>query len=127
MAETLAHTPQPFFASVFTLTSHHPFVVPDRYRDSLPKGKTKVHPGVAYTDMALRRFMETAAQEPWYDSTLFVFVADHVSSETFAPKTLTPTEIPISSIFSTPRTALCEVPIRALPNRSISCPRYWGC
>ncbi len=91
MAETLAHTPQPFFASVFTLTSHHPFVVPDRYRDSLPKGKTKVHPGVAYTDMALRRFMETAAQEPWYDSTLFVFVADHVSSETFAPKTLTPT------------------------------------
>ncbi len=91
MAETLSKTPQPFFASVFTLTSHHPFVVPDRYRDSLPKGKTKVHPGVAYTDMALRRFMETASRQPWYDSTLFVFVADHVSSETFAPKTLTPT------------------------------------
>lgn len=91
MEETISRMPQPFFASVFTLTSHHPFVVPERYKDSLPEGKTKIHRGVAYTDMALRRFMEAASRQPWYDNTLFVFVADHVSSETFAPKTLTPT------------------------------------
>ena len=86
-----AETPEPFFASAFTLTSHHPFVVPERYADSLPKGKTKVHQGVAYTDMALKKFMETSSKEPWFRRTIFVFVADHVSSETFAPKTLTPT------------------------------------
>ena len=91
MAGQLGRLPQPFFAAAFTLTSHHPFVVPDRYRDSLPAGRTRVHRGVAYTDMAIRRFMEQAARQPWYDSTIFVFVADHVSSETFAPKTGTPT------------------------------------
>lgn len=91
MEQTLSRTPQPFFASVFTLSSHHPFVVPDKYKDSLPAGKTKVHRGVAYTDMAVRRFMEAASSQAWYRNTLFVFVADHVSSETFAPKSLTPT------------------------------------
>lgn len=91
MGQTLNSTPQPFFASVFTLTSHHPFVVPDQYKDILPAGKTKVHKGVAYTDLAIRHFMEAASKEPWYRNTIFVFVADHVSSETFAPKTLTPT------------------------------------
>ena len=51
MSRTLSETPEPFFASAFTLTSHHPFVVPERYADTLPKGKTKVHQGVAYTDI----------------------------------------------------------------------------
>lgn len=91
MGLTLNSTPQPFFASVFTLTSHHPFVVPDQYKEELPAGKTKVHKGVAYTDLAIRHFMEAASKQPWYNNTIFVFVADHVSSETFAPKTLTPT------------------------------------
>ncbi len=91
MADELGTFPEPFFATVFTLTSHHPFVVPDRYRDSLPSGRTKVHPGVAYTDLSIRHFMERASQAPWFDRTIFVFVADHVSSETFADKTRTPT------------------------------------
>ena len=91
MGQTLNSTPQPFFASVFTLTSHHPFVVPDQYKEVLPAGKTKVHKGVAYTDLAIRHFMEAASKQSWYNNTIFVFVADHVSSETFAPKTLTPT------------------------------------
>lgn len=91
MSRVLSETPQPFFASAFTLSSHHPFVVPEKYAATLPEGKTKVHKGVAYTDLALRRFMETSSREPWYENTIFVFVADHVSSETFAPKTLTPT------------------------------------
>lgn len=91
MSRVLSETPQPFFASAFTLSSHHPFVVPEKYAATLPEGKTKVHKGVAYTDLALRRFMETSSREPWYENTIFVFVADHVSSEIFAPKTLTPT------------------------------------
>jgi len=33
-------TPQPFFASAFTLSSHHPFVVPEKYDATLPEGKT---------------------------------------------------------------------------------------
>ena len=35
--------PEPFFAALFTLSSHHPFVVPDAYRDLLPEGLTRNH------------------------------------------------------------------------------------
>ena len=91
MEETLGELPQPFFASVFTLSSHHPFVVPEKYKDSLPEGHTRIHKGVAYTDLALRRFFEQAAGTDWFRNTIFVFTADHVSSEIYAPKTHTPT------------------------------------
>ena len=77
-------------ASVFTLSSHHPFKVPAEFEGKLPEGKTKNHKCVAYSDRAIRDFMETASKEEWYKNSIFVFFADHVSSETFAPKTLTP-------------------------------------
>ena len=80
---------EPFFASMFTLSSHHPFVVPEEYAQSLPDGYTKIHKGVAYDDMAFRKFCERFGDEPWFQRTLFVFVADHVSSEKFAEKTKT--------------------------------------
>lgn len=89
MGEKLGETKQPFFSTIFTLTSHHPFVVPEKYISSLPAGRTKVHRGVAYTDMAIRRFFERFGSEEWFHSTIFVFTADHVSSEVFADKTRT--------------------------------------
>ncbi len=91
MGEVLGATPQPFLSAVFTLSSHHPFVVPAQYADSLPQGFTKVHRGVAYTDLAVRRFFEKYGREAWFANTVFVFSADHVSSEVYADKTRTPT------------------------------------
>lgn len=90
MGTILTETKQPFFSVVFTLTSHHPFVVPAEYADKLPAGITKVQRPVAYTDMAIRSFFETYKDAPWFRNTLFIFTADHVSSERFAPKTETP-------------------------------------
>lgn len=77
VARELGKLPQPFFAAEFTLSSHHPFIVPDEYKQVLPKGTIPMHQAVAYTDMALRKFFETASKQPWYDNTLFVIVADH--------------------------------------------------
>ncbi|MDR2885345.1 MAG: LTA synthase family protein [Rikenellaceae bacterium] len=91
MGEVLTGQPQPFMAAVFTLSSHHPFVIPAQYADVLPQGFTKVHKGVAYTDMAVRKFFETYQNEAWFKNTVFVFAADHVSSEIYADKTRTPT------------------------------------
>jgi len=91
MAETVSGFQQPFMASVFTLTSHHPFQVPDRYKNLLGEGRTKIHKPVRYTELAIRGFFEYAKGEPWYQNSIFVFVADHVSSEIFAEKTKTPT------------------------------------
>ena len=77
MARELTQLPEPFFSTVFTLSSHHPFRVPDQYKGQLPKGEIPYHQSIAYTDLALRRFFETASRQPWYQRTLFVLVADH--------------------------------------------------
>ncbi len=90
-AEVLGTLPEPFFANVFTLSSHHPFEIPAEYEGVFREGTTKIHKPVQYTDLALRRFFEYARRQPWYRNTIFVFSADHVSSEIYAPKTTTPT------------------------------------
>lgn len=87
--EELSRTPEPFFAALFTLSSHHPFVVPEEYEATLPDGYTKIHKGVAYDDNAFRLFFERFGGEEWFRRTIFVFVADHVSSEKFADVTRT--------------------------------------
>ena len=71
---------QPFLSTVFTASSHHPFNVPEQYRDSLKdEGGQPIHKCVRYTDLALRRFFERASKEPWYRNTIFVLVADHTN------------------------------------------------
>ena len=71
---------QPFLATVFTASSHHPYNVPEQYRDSLrDEGGQPIHKCVRYTDLALRRFFERASHEPWYGNTIFVLVADHTN------------------------------------------------
>ena len=85
--EELAAMPEPFFAALVTLSSHHPFVVPEQYAATLPDGYTRIHKGVAYDDQAFRRFFHRFSGEEWFRRTIFVFVADHVSSEKFAEKT----------------------------------------
>lgn len=107
MGEELDNLPQPFMASVFTISSHHPFVVPDEVRDSLPVGHTKIHRCAAYTDDAVRRFFEANSTKPWFENTLFVFVADHVSSEKYAPRTkVAPYDLRIIGFLYTPDSAI---------------------
>lgn len=76
-ARGLNHMQQPFMASVFTLSSHDPFKVPERYKNVLPEGTHPIHQTIAYTDFALRKFFETASQQAWFHNTLFVLTADH--------------------------------------------------
>lgn len=78
-ARQLGRQPQPFFATVFTLTSHDPFQVPAQYRGRFPKGQLPIHQAIGYTDWALRRFFQAASRQPWYRNTLFVLLADHTS------------------------------------------------
>ena len=78
-AQKMNSFPQPFATAVFTATSHHPYVIPERYAAIFEEGSLPIHKCVAYTDMAVRRFFETASAMPWYDNTLFVICADHTN------------------------------------------------
>ncbi len=77
----LSRMKQPFIASVFTLTAHPPYNLPEQFRKTLPSGPLPVQQCIAYTDMALREFFHTAARQSWYNNTLFVITADHCSPQ----------------------------------------------
>jgi phosphoglycerol transferase MdoB-like AlkP superfamily enzyme len=81
-AKELTHKKPPFFSSVFTLSSHDPFKVPKEYEAALPRGDLQILQSIAYTDMALRKFFETASKQPYYKNTLFIITADHCSLKT---------------------------------------------
>lgn len=68
---------EPWFATMFTISTHHPYRVPPRYVDSLPRGSREIHQSVAYVDLAVRRFFDEARKQPWFAHTLFVITGDH--------------------------------------------------
>lgn len=70
---------QPFITSVFSISSHHPFKVPEKYKNKFPKGPVPILEVVGYTDNALREFFKQAASQPWFNNTLFIITADHTN------------------------------------------------
>ena len=75
--ETLDRAKQPFLSTVFTVTSHDPYILPRKYEEIFNKGFVPMHETVGYTDFAFKRFFDKARNEPWFDNTIFVFTADH--------------------------------------------------
>ena len=79
MKEKLDEEKEPFFSTVFTISSHEPYIIPEKYKETFPEGDIIMHKCVRYTDYALRRFFDEAKKEHWYNNTLFVLVADHAN------------------------------------------------
>jgi len=102
MAEKIDHLPQPFFASFFSLSSHHPFKVPEKYAGKFPKGPLPVQEPVGYTDHALQQFFARAAKSDWYANTLFVICADHATVSYLPEYQNTPGSFAIPIIFYYP-------------------------
>ena len=87
MGEQIDNLQEPFLASIFTISSHHPFVLPDEWRERLPKGENNIQPCAAYLDAAIEKFFEGNRNKSWFNNTVFLFVSDHVSCEYYAPQT----------------------------------------
>lgn len=71
---------RPFFSTIFTLSSHEPFEVPELPRFSGRDESTQFLNAHHYTDASIGRFLDSAAVQPWWDSTLVVIIADHGSA-----------------------------------------------
>jgi phosphoglycerol transferase MdoB-like AlkP superfamily enzyme len=78
-AKELDRMPQPFHSTVFTLSSHHPYHLPENDAHRFAAGTMPIHPTLRYTDHALQQFFATARKMPWYANTLFVITADHTA------------------------------------------------
>lgn len=78
-AKQLDTHPQPFFTTLFSLSSHHPYTIPKQYKETFPKGNLDIHESIGYSDYALKRFFQTAQNKEWFNNTLFIITADHTS------------------------------------------------
>ena len=77
-AKDINSQPEPFFTTIFTLSTHSPYDYPKIFEELEWPQLEKVYVNSAkYTDIALKLFMDRAKQQPWYDNTLFLFMADH--------------------------------------------------
>ncbi|MDR6806454.1 phosphoglycerol transferase MdoB-like AlkP superfamily enzyme [Dyadobacter sp. BE34] len=68
---------QPFFTTMFTLSSHEPFEVPTK---TVIAGNDPEHlflNALHYTDESLGAFLREAQTKPWWKNTLVVIIADH--------------------------------------------------
>ena len=75
---------EPFMTALFTLTSHHPFHIPEQYAKTFPEEELPIHKCIRYTDHALSRFFREAAKEPWFRNTLFIMTGDHTNMSNHA-------------------------------------------
>jgi phosphoglycerol transferase MdoB-like AlkP superfamily enzyme len=75
--KTLSQKKAPFMATLFSVSSHEPYVIPEKYEGKFPKGDNPIHQCIGYTDFSLRKFFNAAKKESWYNNTIFVLVADH--------------------------------------------------
>jgi phosphoglycerol transferase MdoB-like AlkP superfamily enzyme len=82
MADSINQFPEPFYTFCFTLTSHHPYKVPDFFKKQHPN-VDPLHRSVLYTDTALKHFFERASKMAWFKNTLFVIAADHTGAGTY--------------------------------------------
>lgn len=80
----LSETRQPFMATVFTLSSHHPFRVPEPYKDTFKEEEMPIHKVIRYADHALRKFFASARRELWFQNTIFIITADHTNMSNYA-------------------------------------------
>ena len=62
-----------------TSSSHHPYVVPDKYKNTFKDEGIIIHKCIRYTDYAIRRFFEKAKTQPWFKNTIFVLTSDHTN------------------------------------------------
>jgi phosphoglycerol transferase MdoB-like AlkP superfamily enzyme len=96
-AEVMGKTQAPFFSVIQTANNHRPYTIPKE--DAAEMG-IKTHPldsllrygfnvnsnaedtneeynAMRYMDFSIRKFMETAARQPWFKETIFLFIGDH--------------------------------------------------
>ena len=76
-AREMSKMQEPFATTIFSVSSHHPYELPEKYKGKFPEGRIPINKCIRYTDMALQKFFDSARKMPWFRNTLFVITADH--------------------------------------------------
>ncbi len=68
---------QPFFSSIFTMSTHSPYDFDMQEKIHWTQFETKYVNSAYYSDNCLRNFFVEAQKQAWYDNTLFILISDH--------------------------------------------------
>lgn len=68
---------EPFFSVLFTLSSHSPYDYPMEPVIDWAGNENKFINSAYYADKCLGDYFRMARQQPWYDNTVFIIIADH--------------------------------------------------
>ena len=77
MERDIGRMKQPFFAALFTLSTHSPWDQPFGKPLNWGDNEHQYINAAYYTDHCLGDYFEKARTEPWFNNTLFIIVADH--------------------------------------------------
>ena len=72
----LSNTGNPFLSVFMTSSDHQPFIIPEGvgFQPTTADISQQI---TEYADWSIGRFLELAAEQDWYNNTIFVFIADH--------------------------------------------------
>lgn len=82
-AEHIEKMEKPFYSFIITLSCHHPYIMPEEYQtiDLKEEDKDTVFgnymQGVAYSDMAIGKFIESLKEKGLYEDTVIAIYGDH--------------------------------------------------
>jgi phosphoglycerol transferase MdoB-like AlkP superfamily enzyme len=65
-----------FYATILTSSNHGPYQIPPGI-DFKPHSSDIKNQLVEYSDWSIKHFIQLSRQQPWFDSTIFIFTGDH--------------------------------------------------
>ena len=80
----LVEEKEPFFSTLFTVSSHPPYTLPTDFQHNFEK--IGVQETISYTDYAMAEFFKKAKKQKWYNNTVFVITADHSTPVSYNKK-----------------------------------------
>lgn len=77
-SENISKMNEPFIVGLFSLSSHHPYLLPPHYSPVLGNNKSFEN-SIMYTDYSLKSFFKHSLNKKWFKNTIFVITADHTA------------------------------------------------
>lgn len=78
LIEDVNNDKEPFFAGMFTISTHSPYDIPDRTKYFVFNSYEDDYANAFYyADKCIGNFIQHASKQKWFNNTLFVFIADH--------------------------------------------------
>ena len=77
-ADVLNKKKSPFFTTIFNVSSHPPYIIPEEYKKQFTiTGQNAAQNSVSYVDHAYQAFFSKIKKQDWFSNTIFIFIADH--------------------------------------------------